>query len=318
MSGSSDGWRWLTCLAALTLACASYSTWATTFVLPEEGSVVGEVAEVRARAEDTLLDIARRHDLGFEEIKLANPGVDPWLPGAGRRVVLPTQFILPSARRRGIVLNLAEMRVYYYPRTRRGKPATVTTHPVSIGRLDWATPVVATRIISKVKGPSWYPPPSVREEHAARGEPLPKVVPPGPDNPLGDFALRLGIRSYLIHGTNKPYGIGMRVSHGCIRMYPEDIEALFDRVPVGTAVRIINQPIKAGWRNGLLFLEVHPSTGEPSEEGKPDATESVREIVAVTPRKHSASVSWKLVDHTLARLSGIPTIVSMPDLPLTM
>lgn len=220
-------------------------------------SVVGEVFTVSARREDTLLDIARRYGLGRDEIVNANPGVDIWLPGEGTRVHVPRRYVLPDAPREGIVLNLPEMRLYYYPPESEDVARQVITHPISIGRQDWQTPLGETRIVSKVKNPTWFPPESVRAEHAADGDPLPSVVPPGPDNPLGGYALRLGIPGYLIHGTNKPYGVGMRVSHGCIRMYPEDIVAMFSQVTNDTPVRIINQPVKTGWRDGKLYLEVH-------------------------------------------------------------
>lgn len=243
-------------LSALTLvACAAR---AEVYELPPEGyDVIGAVTSITARSADTLLDIARRHGLGYEDIVRANPGVDPWLPGEGTRVVLPERFVLPPGSRRGIVLNLAEYRMYYYPVAKSGETAVVMTWPMSIGRMDWATPLGMTRVVSKQKNPTWHPPESVRKEHEADGRPLPRAVPPGPDNPLGDFAMRLGLPGYLIHGTNRPAGVGMRVTHGCIRMFPEDIEFLFDNVAVDTPVRIINEPIKIGWYGDELMMEVH-------------------------------------------------------------
>jgi len=319
-------------LAALGAGAASAS--AATFLLPDNGdAVLGDVQLVTARHEDTLLDIARRHDVGYEEMILANPGVDPWLPGEGTLVVVPTSFVLPDAPREGIVLNVAEMRLYYFPKPRAGEPARVITHPVSIGRLDWKTPLGRTRITNKVVDPAWYPPESIREEHAALGDPLPKVVPPGPDNPLGRHALRLAIPGYLIHGTNKPYGIGMRVTHGCVRMYPEDIETLFDQVPVGTVVHIVNQPFKAGWRSGTLFVETHPpyvpetAGGEAADNAPPPAepppaepinlTESVRRIVSATSTSaETRAVDWDLVMAAAETRSGIPTAVSIGGIEL--
>ncbi|MEO7387487.1 MAG: L,D-transpeptidase family protein [Gammaproteobacteria bacterium] len=221
--------------------------------------VVGEVQIIRSRYEDTFVDIARAYDLGFDELVNANPGIDPWLPGAGTRIVLPTQFILPDAAREGLVLNIGTKRIFYFPKAAAGEPARVVTHPVGIGREGWATPLGATKVVRKVKDPVWTVPPSIRKEHAEAGDPLPARVPAGPDNPLGAYALRLGFPGYLIHGTNKPSGIGMRVSHGCVQLFPEDIESLFNQVPLGTPVRIVNQPQLLGWRDGNLYLEAHPA-----------------------------------------------------------
>ena len=173
--------------------------------------------------EDTLPDIARRFNLGYEEIARANPGVDPWVPGEGREIVLPTQFVLPAAPREGLVINLAQLRVFYFPKVKEGEPQTVITHPIGIGKVGWQTPEGSTKVTGKRTNPTWFPPASVRKEHKEAGDPLPSKVPPGPDNPLGAHMMTLGWPSYLIHGTNKPYGVGLRSSHGCIRFYPEDI-----------------------------------------------------------------------------------------------
>ncbi len=259
-------------LSALTVICLFRAgvAPAATYLLPASGEdVVGDIEYATARHEDTFSDIARRFDLGYEELVLANPGVDPWLPGEGTRVRLPTLYVLPDAPRDGIVLNVPEMRLYYYPVSRDGEPPRVITYPVSIGRGDWETPLGSTTIVAKDRNPVWRPPESIREEHADRGDPLPKTVPAGPDNPLGEFALRLGLPGYLIHGTNRPYGIGMRVTHGCIRLYPVDVAALFESVPVGTTVRIVHQPYKLGWRGGRLYMEAHPPLGEEARTRQP-------------------------------------------------
>src|SRR5690606_15287792 len=229
------------------------------YVIPEGADVVGEPLVIRSRYEDTFVALARQYNVGFEALRRANPDVDPWLPGEGTEIVIPSQFVLPRAPREGIVVNVAELRLYYFP-DKDGR--RVITHPISIGRQDWSTPLGTTTITAKQANPSWYPPQSIREEHAAMGDPLPAVVPPGPDNPLGKHALRLGLPGYLIHGTNKPSGVGMRVTHGCIRMFPEDIEALYESVPVGTKVRIVNQPYKLGWSAEGLYLEAHPPLEE--------------------------------------------------------
>lgn len=231
---------------------------AEVYELPPDGhDVIGALGSVIARHDDTLLDIARRHGLGYEDIVRANPGIDTWLPGEGTEVVLPTRFVLPPGPRQGVVLNLAEYRLYYFPEPTRGERAVVMTYPISIGRMDWATPLGRTSVVSKVRNPSWYVPESIRAEHAAEGDPLPRIVPPGPKNPLGKHAMRLGLPGYLIHGTNRPAGVGMRVTHGCIRMFPEDIGFLFEQIPVNTPVRIINEPVKVGWDGDELVVEAH-------------------------------------------------------------
>ena len=198
---------------------------------PKTTGVVGALQATIAREEDTLSDIARRFNLGYDEVVNANPGVDPWLPGAGRRIVLPTQFVLPDAPHDGIVVNLAALRLYYFPKAAKNEPRQVMTYPIGVGMVGWATPTGTTKIVSKRTDPFWTPPASVRKEHAAEGDILPARVPPGPDNPLGAFAMNLGWPSYLMHGTNKPAGVGMRASHGCIRLYPEDIATLFQDIP---------------------------------------------------------------------------------------
>jgi len=236
------------------------------FIVPPEDDVVGLVQVTVASKEDTLPDIARRFNIGYEEIVRANPGVDPWLPGEGRRIHLPTQFVLPDAPREGVVINVAAMRLFYYPARRKGEPVRVITHPIGIGKVGWATPEGETKILSRIKDPVWIPPVSVRKEHAKDGDILPAKVPAGPDNPLGRHMFRLGWPSYLVHGTNKPYGVGMRSSHGCIRLYPEDIEILYDSVPIGTKLRVVNQPYLLGWKGGALYVQAYG----PMEDDKRD------------------------------------------------
>ena len=294
--------------------CASLSDWrgaraptpSDRFQLPPQGSdVVGRVQVTSARYEDTLLDIARRYDLGYEEIIAANPGVDPWLPGAGTRVVLPTQFVLPGGAREGLVLNLASMRLFYFPKPAPGAPAEVITHPIGIGREGWLTPQGTMHIIQKKEKPAWTVPESVRREHAEQGETLPKIVPPGPDNPLGDFAMRLSNPSYLIHGTNQPYGVGIRVSHGCVRLYPEDIARLFPLVPMGTPVRIINEPYMAGWRDGQLYLEAHQPLAEDAERWN-GSLEPMERTVAAKTNGQSIGVSWEKARAIAREARGLP------------
>lgn len=236
------------------------------YPLPEEGDLVGEVYTITAKKSDTLLDIGREHGIGYEAMRRANPDINVWYPGEGTEVVIPARFILPPGSRQDVVVNVAEMRLYYYPPTEEGETPRVETYPISVGRMDWKTPLGTTTITDKIKNPAWYPPKSIIREHAEDGRgKLPSVVPPGPDNPLGTRKMRLGIPGYLIHGTNRPDGIGMRVTHGCIRMLPEDVEALFDKLSVGTKVHLINESFKLGWSDGTLYVQAYPYLDE--EEG---------------------------------------------------
>tara|TARA_R110000850_G_scaffold2035_1_gene10266 strand:+ start:5368 stop:6537 length:1170 start_codon:yes stop_codon:yes gene_type:complete len=249
------------------------------FRLPESGDVIGERYTVVVEdPKQTLIDIARRHNIGYEEIRMANPDVSLWVPGVGTEVVIPAQYILPPAPREGVVVNLSELRLYYYP---ADKPGIVETYPVSVGREEFATPVGITRTTVKVKDPAWAPPSSMRREAAERGDPAPAIVPPGPDNPLGEHAILLAMPSYLIHGTNRPDGVGMRVSRGCIRMYPEDIESLYERLPSGTQVNLMDAPFKAGWgSDGTLFVQSFPQLEENVGDFEPllNALERVTEL----------------------------------------
>ncbi|GGW64293.1 L,D-transpeptidase family protein [Vreelandella hamiltonii] len=250
------------------------------FRLPEQGDIIGEYYTVTVdNPEETLIDIARRHNIGYEEIRMANPGVSMWVPGEGTEIVIPAQYILPPAPREGVVVNLSELRLYYYP---ANNPGIVETYPVSVGRDGFATPVGITRTTVKVKDPAWAPPASMRREAAERGEPAPAIVPPGPDNPLGRHAILLAMPSYLIHGTNRPDGVGMRASRGCIRMYPEDIESLYERLPSGTQVNLMDAPFKAGWAaDGTLFVQSYPQLEENVEGSEPlrDAMERLNALV---------------------------------------
>lgn len=284
---------------------------AEVFPLPSpENHVIGEVQIVHAKASDTFLDLARNFDVGYEEIVAANPDVDPWVPKEGAPVKIPSRYILPNAPREGIVINLAEMRLYYYPRPRPDNEKMVVTHPISVGREGWSTPLGPTEIATKQTDPPWYPPESIREEKLADGVKLPSVVPAGPDNPLGRFALRLGHPLYLIHGTNRPYSIGMRVSHGCLRMYPEDIASLYKQVSVGTPVMVVNQPVKIGYQDGAMYAEAHlPLTQEPTNLQSMDLTFVVKAVVASTTTQLS-NQEWDRLFEITRRHSGTPTAVS--------
>lgn len=229
-----------------------------TFLIATPGQgVVGEPQVVFASDSDTLSDLARAYGLGYDEIVAANPGVDPWLPGEGTPILLPTEYVLPSVERAGVILNIATKRLFFFAAADDGAPQEVKTYPVGIGRVGWETPLGEATVIDKARDPHWWVPASVREEHAEAGDPLPAVVPPGPDNPLGHRVLKLDMPGYLIHGTNSPYGVGMRVSHGCVRLYPENIERLYELVDIGEAVTIINEPFQFGYRGDALYFEAH-------------------------------------------------------------
>lgn len=228
------------------------------FVLDSlEQTVIGRPQIVFTGEADTFSYLAREYGLGYDELVAANPGVDPWLPGEATPVLLPTQYILPDVPRRGIVLNIATKRLFYFPEAAAGEPVQVLTFPVGIGRVGWATPTGEAKVVAKAIDPVWYVPWSVQQEHAAAGDPLPPTIPPGPENPLGRHVLQLDMPGYLIHGTNKPYGVGMRVSHGCVRLYPENIEQLFSMVDLGVPVRIVNEPYLVGTKEGDVYFEGH-------------------------------------------------------------
>ena len=282
---------------------------------PLRDDVVGRVQVTVTGPDDTLPDIARRFNLGYEEIVRANPGIDPWLPGVGREIVLPTQFVLPDAPRVGLVVNIAAMRLYYFPKHAPGEPARVITHPIGIGKVGWSTPEGVTEIVSRVKDPVWTPPISVRKEHREDGDELPAKVPAGPDNPLGAYLFRLGWPSYLIHGTNKPYGVGMRSSHGCMRLYPEDIARFYDSVPIGTQVRVVNQPYALGWQREHLLVQAYG----PLSDDKRDWEHGPRQLLAKakglrTPlwqkiRAHVADIDWDAARELGHSTRGVPVSV---------
>jgi len=314
-------------LAGLLLCAFSLPVLATTYQLPNNpgdsliGDPFGNDFYTYANYEDTLLDIARRFDMGQIEILLINPAVDRWLPGQGTRVRLANMRILPAAPRQGLILNLPEYRMYYFPPGKSGIPALVKTFPHGIGRADWNTPLGRTSIVNKIKNPTWTPPASIRAEHAAKGDILPAVWPAGPDNPLGLFALHLTIPGYLIHGTNKPYGVGMRVSHGCIRMYPEDIEALYQEIAIGTTVNIVNQPIKVGWLEDTLYIEVHPTLAatesededgpltEPSEADYQASLKLALDLIERANNRQMPSVDNETLKRALKMRNGIPVAI---------
>lgn len=305
--------------AAIVLAGSAQ---ATQYPLTDAGALMfGEIETITAFGEDTLPDLARRYSLGYEEIQKANPGVDLWLPGEGTPIVIPNQRLLPTIRE-GIVVNLPEHRLYYFPKPKKGETPQVITFPVSIGKMDWSTPLGKTRIVDKRKNPTWTPPESVRKEHAERGDPLPRIVKSGPDNPLGLYAMRLAITpgAYLIHGTNNPIAVGMAITHGCIRMYPEDIEALFPLVPVGTPVWLVNEPVKVARVDGQVWLEVHPPIDDQGQRAEIDL-EGFYALANAALGETPAAIHWDFVLATLKEASGLPQRVGLEidpaDLPAT-
>lgn len=284
----------------------------TFFLTSEDQTVVGEPQIVLTNVNDTFSDLARTYGLGYDELVAANPDIDPWLPGEGRAVLLPTQYVLPDVPKQGVVLNIATKRLFYYPAAMDGEPPKVLTYPIGIGRVGWETPLGETTVVAKAKNPSWWVPASVRKEHAEMGDPLPSVVPPGPENPLGTRVLKLNMPGYLIHGTNQPYGVGMRVSHGCVRLYPENIEFLYTLVNIGESVTILNEPYQLGARDGLLYFEAH----EPLEDDAIAAEDRLQQVVDAALDSQGNGLNDHLREHivTLSQLpTGVPTSIVQYD-----
>lgn len=286
---------------------------ANSFVLSSaEQSIIGEPQVVFTRNEDTFSDLARTYGLGYDELIAANPGVNPWLPGEGTPVLLPTQFVLPNVEKRGVVLNIATKRLFYFPEPGEGEQRLVLTYPIGIGRVGWETPLGETTVVAKAKNPSWWVPASVRRERAEMGNPLPSVVGPGPDNPLGTRVLKLEMPGYLIHGTNQPYGVGMRVSHGCVRLYPENIELLYTLVEVGESVTIVNEPYQMGVKDDVLFFEAH----EPLEDDKLSPEERLTALLDQQIDASGRPLNKHLRKHVFslaANAAGIPINVTTYD-----
>jgi L,D-transpeptidase ErfK/SrfK len=292
-------------LALALLGLAAGQATAREFVLLPDSDVIGEVEVIRVVDEKTFMDVTRKYNVGLEDLRRANPEADYARLVPGTELAIPSRYVLPDAPRSGIVVNVPEYRIYYYP---DGESGRVFTFPISIGKEGWTTPYGRTTVTSKTHLPTWYPPASVRAEHEAAGDPLPAIVPPGPDNPLGEHALYLGFASYLIHGTNDPRGLGMRASHGCIRMFPEDVELLYGMVAPGTRVTIVNQPYKLGWGEGGLYIEAHPPLEEESEQWT--LSELARIYVAATTERR-AEFLWDEAEAALIAGRGMPEFVSV-------
>ncbi|MCW8193839.1 L,D-transpeptidase family protein [Proteobacteria bacterium 005FR1] len=301
----------------LALLVASGATAATYKIPGLDSSVVGEIQKATVEKDDTLMDIARRYGVGHIEIRAANPAVNIWVPGPGAEITIPSQYILPDTPREGIVINRSEMRLYYFHHDAGTGDLLVTTHAMGIGRDDRQTPLGEGKVTMKLHKPAWYPTPEVHADYAAQGKSLPSVIPAGPENPLGEYAMVLDLPGLLIHGTNRPDGIGMLVSQGCMRLYPESIKSLVGQVSVGTPVRIIDEPIKVALVDGLLVLEVHkpvyPLGGDDLEDRtdfQQAVTAKVNQVLRREQEKLDGWVDWKLIDRVAERASGIPTVVS--------
>ncbi|MDY0207708.1 MAG: L,D-transpeptidase family protein [Pseudomonas sp.] len=291
----------------ITMLCVAPFAAAIELPLPPVGDdVVGEIQVIEARYEDTFADLGKTHDLGYLEMVAANPGIDAWLPGEGTQITLPQRYILPPGPREGVVINLAEYRLYYYPQDQ----SVVYTYPLGIGREGWDSPVSNTSITVKTPNPGWTPPQSILREHAQAGDPLPAYVPPGPDNPLGPYKLTLGLPGYLIHGSNKKFGIGMRVSHGCFRMLNHNVLELADLVPVGAKVRIINEPYKFGFTQGELYLEAHEPLNDEGETSIVDKHAAVVNEMLKRDDLQGLQIDWERVRDVVAAGEGIPTVIT--------
>lgn len=274
-------------------------------------AIVGSMQTHVTVYEDSLVDLARKFGLGYTEIVSANPGVDPWVPGADKKIVLPTAHILPAAPHKGIVINLADQRLYFF----REDGKTVDSVPLGIGNNGWDTPKGTTKVVRKKKNPTWYVPKSVRKEDPE----LPAIVRPGPDNPLGAHAVYLGWPAYLFHGTNKPYGVGRRVSHGCVRLYPEDIARLFGDIKVGTPVTVVDQPLKVTKMDGQLWLEIHPTqlqADEVEQTGKhtPSKPAEFEFLITSAAGDDAQRIDWVKAKRAAMERRGIPIAV-LKDAP---
>ncbi len=273
------------------------------FSVAKGDDVVGQLAMVRLEKGDTLPDIARHFGLGITEISAANPGADVWVPEAGERIILPLNFILPDAPRKGIVVNLATKRLFHYKEDKNS--LVVSTYPVGVGTKERPTPTGQMRVARKAARPTWHVPASIAEDHRKKGDILPAAVPPGPLNPLGEYALYLSKSGYLIHGTNKPASIGLNASNGCLRLYPENVEMLFNDTPVNTPVLIVNQPYLVGQRDGVLYLEAHA----PSEGSGAGELEKIYAKLKSLEKKSARPLDWKKVKEVQAEARGIPVAI---------
>jgi L,D-transpeptidase ErfK/SrfK len=270
------------------------------FSVAKGDDVIGRLAVIRLEKGDTLPDIARHFSLGINAISAANPGVDIWVPEAGKRIVLPLSFILPDTPREGIVVNLATMRLFQFKGD--SKSQVVSTYPVGVGTKERPTPIGQMHVERKVTRPTWYVPASISEDHRKKGDPLPAKVPPGPLNPLGECALYLSKSGYLIHGTNKPASIGLKATNGCLRLYPENVKMLYNDTPVKTPVVIVNQPYLIGQRNGVLYMEAHT----PLENSGATELEKIYEKLRNIEKKLARTLDWRKIKEVQTEARGTP------------
>jgi L,D-transpeptidase ErfK/SrfK len=270
------------------------------FSVAKGDDVIGRLAFISLKKGDTLPDIARHFSLGINGVSAANPGVDIWVPKAGERIMLPLSFILPDAHRKGIVLNLAAMRLFQFKGD--SESLVVLTYPVGVGTEERPSPTGQMYVERKAFRPTWHVPASIAEDHRKKGDPLPATVLPGPQNPLGECALYLSKSTYLIHGTNKPASIGLRATNGCIRLYPEDVKKLYENTPVKTPVCIVNQPYLIGQRNGVVYMEVHA----PPEDLDADEFNKIYTKLRNIEKESGRTLDWSKVKKVLAEARGIP------------
>lgn len=269
-----------------------------------DGDLAGRLGVFTTRYEDTFAEVGNQLALGYLELVKANPGVDPWLPGEGTVITLPRQYVIPDVRREGIVINLAEYRLYYF------KNDSVEVYPVGVGTSENPSPLTDAEVTMPLESPAWYPPASIRAAREASGDPLPRMIPPGPGNPLGTHALMLSEKGYLIHGTNKQFGVGMPVSHGCFRMYNEDISRFVYQVDKGTPVQIVNDPVKLGVSGGEVWLEVHRPHEEYSQQDRDRLWGEVMAEVEAFRQKHpDVEVQRRAIEVAVDQADGIPTMV---------
>ncbi len=312
MSDAGDGMMWTRRRFLGTSGAAAglpmLGAWKSAFADVEARypDIIGSITRYVTQEDETLLDLARWHGLGYTEMIAANRGLDPWVPGVGVELTIPGAHILPAAPREGLVLNLADQRLYCF----RPEDGSVESMPIGVGRSAWLTPTGRTTVVRKRANPTWYVPKSIREEDPE----LPAVVPPGPDNPLGQFAIYLGWPSYLLHGTNEPYGVGRRVSHGCVRLYPEDISRLFLEVPIGLPVTVVDQEVKLAWAGGALMMEAHPSQKQADEleaDGKfaPARPAKFEYQILDAAGTRAARLDWRAVTRALDERTGIPVAI---------
>lgn len=280
--------------------------YALKFKLPAAGhDILGQITSYVIQAGDDIGKIGRHFDIGYMEMREANPHLDDGNIEIGDTILIPSRFILPPGPRKGIVVNLAELRMYYYPE----QGQEVYTYPVGIGRVDWETPVGTGKIIAKVENPTWYAPKSIREARAKEGVIIPAIVKPGPDNPLGRYKMTLSFPGYLIHSTNVPAGVGTRSSSGCIRMLPEDAEQLFKMVKVGTEVTIINKPYKVGWMQNHLYLEAHSPLQEQDDKDSGLNLTPMIEAITEQTKTRMVNVNWAESKLIAEDEEGIPQLI---------